>query len=79
MKIRYEERPPSPQSRKEGVALELAVLSEPSCRFRPHVPSSNCTTFVVRANDEPAKTTIMARPARTTTPKRRETASQRRL
>jgi hypothetical protein len=29
----YDERPPSPISQKLGLLLELAVLSEPICRF----------------------------------------------
>src|SRR5262245_578055 len=55
-KMSYFERPPSPQRRKVGVEVPLAVLSEPTCRFRPHVPSSRFATFVVRAPDTPAKT-----------------------
>src|SRR5689334_7432961 len=45
----YEDRPPSPINQKVGVALELAVLSEPICRFVPHIPLSSCARFVVHA------------------------------
>src|SRR5438067_1723019 len=51
----YDESPPSPINQNVGVAVELAVLSEPTWRFVPHVPLSSCARFVVQA-DAPAAT-----------------------
>ena len=50
----YDDRPPSPINQNVGVALELAVLFEPICKFVPHVPLSSCARFVVHADAPPA-------------------------
>ena len=48
------------------MALELAVGSEPSCRFRPQMPLSRTTVFIVPADAATGSTS----PARSTRPVR---------
>jgi hypothetical protein len=73
---RYDDRPPSPINQKLGVALELAVLSEPICKFVPHVPLSNCARFVVHADAPPANNPNTTN-ADTTTPAPEPTTQRR--
>src|SRR5262249_2032380 len=43
IEIASDDNPPSPDNKNDGVALALAVGSDPTCKFCPHTPLSNCT------------------------------------
>ena len=48
--IAYEDMPPSPLNMKLGVALLLAVGSEPTASIWPQAPGSSSMRFVVQSD-----------------------------